>query len=72
MSTISQAEPKAKPHLDLQDKKIAVIENEFGEVPIDNELLASKLSAAEQVVVMDNGSMCCTVRGDLLGANAQP
>eukprot|EP00668_Euglena_longa_P046556 GGOE01062241.1.p1 GENE.GGOE01062241.1~~GGOE01062241.1.p1 ORF type:complete len:798 (-),score=309.62 GGOE01062241.1:322-2655(-) len=51
-----------------RDKRIAVIENEFGEVPIDNELLASKLSAAEQVVVMDNGCMCCTVRGDLLGA----
>jgi len=52
-------------------KKIAVIENEFGEVPIDNELLlSSKLSAAEQVVVMDNGCMCCSVRGDLLGAFA--
>eukprot|EP00638_Chattonella_subsalsa_P003142 CAMPEP_0117747068 /NCGR_PEP_ID=MMETSP0947-20121206/8297_1 /TAXON_ID=44440 /ORGANISM="Chattonella subsalsa, Strain CCMP2191" /LENGTH=796 /DNA_ID=CAMNT_0005564463 /DNA_START=100 /DNA_END=2490 /DNA_ORIENTATION=- len=51
-----------------RDKKIAVIENEFGEVPIDNELLSEKLSTAEQVVVMDNGCMCCTVRGDLLGA----
>ncbi|CAM9289505.1 unnamed protein product [Chrysoparadoxa australica] len=49
-------------------KKIAVIENEFGEVAIDNELLASNLSTAEQVVVLDNGCMCCTVRGDLLGA----
>jgi len=51
-----------------QNKRIAVIENEFGEVPIDNELLSEKLSTAEQVVVMDNGCMCCTVRGDLLGA----
>jgi len=51
-----------------REKKIAVIENEFGEVPIDNELLASKLSAAEQVIVMDNGCMCCSVRGDILGA----
>jgi G3E family GTPase len=51
-----------------RDKKFAVIENEFGEVPIDNELLASNLGLAEQVVVMENGCMCCTVRGDLLGA----
>ena len=51
-----------------RDKRIAVIENEFGDVPIDNELLAGRLSAAEQVVVMDNGCMCCTVRGDLLAA----
>jgi G3E family GTPase len=51
-----------------RDKKFAVIENEFGEVPIDNELLASNLGLAEQVIVMENGCMCCTVRGDLLGA----
>lgn len=51
------------------DKKFAVIENEFGAVPIDNELLQnSALGMAEQVVVMENGCMCCTVRGDLLGA----
>lgn len=55
-----------------RDKRIAVIENEFGEVPIDGDLLADGdgLSAAEQVVVLDNGCMCCTVRGDLLGAFA--
>lgn len=52
-----------------RDKKFAVIENEFGAVPIDNELLAnSSMGLAEQVVVMENGCMCCTVRGDLLGA----
>ncbi|CAM9226310.1 unnamed protein product [Ectocarpus sp. 6 AP-2014] len=53
-----------------REKRIAVIENEFGEVPIDGDLLADGdgLSAAEQVVVLDNGCMCCTVRGDLLGA----
>ncbi|CAE8620354.1 unnamed protein product [Polarella glacialis] len=52
-----------------KDKKFAVIENEFGEVPIDNELLHnSALGMAEQVIVMENGCMCCTVRGDLLGA----
>ena len=54
-----------------REQKIAVIENEFGEVPIDNELLsASKLAAAEKVIVMDNGCMCCSVRGDILGAFA--
>ncbi|CAM9196988.1 unnamed protein product, partial [Scytosiphon promiscuus] len=55
-----------------REKRIAVIENEFGEVPIDGDLLADGdgLSAAEQVVVLDNGCMCCTVRGDLLGAFA--
>merc|ERR1719161_534109 len=49
-----------------KEKKIAVIENEFGEVPIDQELLAKKLDKAEKVVVMDNGCMCCQVRGDLI------
>lgn len=52
-----------------REKKFAVIENEFGAVPIDNELLQnSAMDLAEQVVVMENGCMCCTVRGDLLGA----
>ncbi len=44
-------------------RKIAVIENEFGEVGIDNDLL---VESAEQVVVMNNGCICCTVRGDLV------
>ncbi len=51
-----------------KEKRIAVIENEFGEISLDNEFLAENLSAAESVVVLDNGCMCCTVRGDLLGA----
>lgn len=55
--------------LNQRDKKFAVIENEFGEVPIDNELIQhSALDLAEQVIVMENGCMCCTIRGDLLGA----
>jgi len=50
-----------------REKKIAVIENEFGEVPIDDALLSKeKLSMAEQIVLMDNGCMCCTIRGDLV------
>ncbi len=44
--------------------KIAVIENEFGEAGIDNELLVQDQS--EQIVEMNNGCICCTVRGDLV------
>jgi len=48
------------------ERKIAVIENEFGEISIDDELLKQdKLALAEKVIVMDNGCMCCTVRDDL-------
>jgi G3E family GTPase len=43
--------------------KIAVIENEFGPEGIDNELLVR--DANEQIVEMNNGCICCTVRGDL-------
>ena len=44
--------------------RIAVIENEFGEAGIDNELLVQ--DAGEQIVEMNNGCICCTVRGDLV------
>ncbi|CAM6129969.1 unnamed protein product [Calypogeia fissa] len=47
-------------------KRIAVIENEFGEVDIDGSLVASKLAGAEDILVLNNGCLCCTVRGDLL------
>ncbi|WP_207000113.1 CobW family GTP-binding protein [Trinickia mobilis] len=43
--------------------KIAVIENEFGEENIDNEILVQ--DSAEQIVQMSNGCICCTIRGDL-------
>ncbi len=46
--------------------KIAVIENEFGEENIDNEILVQ--DADEQIVEMNNGCICCTVRGDLIQA----
>lgn len=52
--------------------KIAVIENEFGQENIDNEILVQ--DSNEQIVEMSNGCICCTVRGDLivaLGALAQ-
>ena len=44
--------------------RIAVIENEFGEAGIDNELLVQ--NAGEQIIEMNNGCICCTVRGDLV------
>ena len=44
--------------------RIAVIENEFGEAGIDNELLVQE--EGEQIVEMNNGCICCTVRGDLV------
>jgi G3E family GTPase len=44
-------------------RRIAVIENEFGEVGIDNELV---LNADEEIFEMNNGCICCTVRGDLI------
>ena len=44
--------------------RIAVIENEFGEAGVDNELLVQ--DAEEQIVEMNNGCICCTVRGDLV------
>jgi G3E family GTPase len=44
-------------------KRIAVIENEFGEVGVDSEIIES---GDEQIVEMNNGCICCTVRGDLI------
>jgi G3E family GTPase len=44
--------------------RIAVIENEFGPEGIDNELLVADTD--EQIVEMNNGCICCTVRGDLV------
>ncbi len=47
-------------------KKIAVIENEFGEENIDNDILVQ--DSQEQIVQMSNGCVCCTIRGDLVEA----
>ena len=46
--------------------RIAVIENEFGQENIDNEILVQ--DSGEQIVEMNNGCICCTVRGDLIVA----
>jgi G3E family GTPase len=43
--------------------KIAVIENEFGEVGVDSDIIEK---SDEQIVEMNNGCICCTVRGDLI------
>ncbi len=44
-------------------KRIAVIENEFGEIGIDDALV---VEAEEEIFEMNNGCICCTVRGDLI------
>jgi G3E family GTPase len=43
--------------------RIAVIENEFGEIGVDNDIIEK---SDEQIVEMNNGCICCTVRGDLI------
>jgi G3E family GTPase len=44
-------------------KKIAVIVNEFGSVGIDGQLV---VNADEEILELNNGCICCTVRGDLI------
>src|SRR5258706_1826374 len=44
-------------------QRIAVIENEYGEVGVDNAIIEQ---SDEQIVMMNNGCICCTVRGDLI------
>jgi len=46
--------------------KIAVIENEFGPENVDNEILVQ--DSEEKIIEMNNGCICCTVRGDLIEA----
>lgn len=43
--------------------RVAVIENEFGEIGIDHDLV---INAEEEIFEMNNGCVCCTVRGDLI------
>jgi G3E family GTPase len=44
-------------------KRVAVIENEFGEIGVDQELV---IQTEEEIFEMNNGCICCTVRGDLI------
>ena len=46
--------------------RIAVIENEFGEVGVDEGLVQKKYTSDEEIFEMNNGCLCCTVRGDLI------
>lgn len=46
--------------------KICVVENEFGEVGIDQDLVSENMAAREDIITMDNGCVCCSVRGDLV------
>ncbi len=45
------------------DRRIAVIMNEFGEIGIDHQLM---LAADEEIVELNNGCLCCNIRGDLV------
>lgn len=45
------------------NQKVAVIVNEFGEIGIDHQLI---VNSDEEIVEMNNGCICCTVRGDLI------
>eukprot|EP00928_Gymnodinium_smaydae_P026759 TRINITY_DN20916_c1_g1_i2.p1 TRINITY_DN20916_c1_g1~~TRINITY_DN20916_c1_g1_i2.p1 ORF type:complete len:458 (+),score=100.70 TRINITY_DN20916_c1_g1_i2:47-1420(+) len=48
-------------------KRIAIIENEYGEVGIDDSLVkGGRMEGEENIVQMNNGCICCTVRGDLI------
>ncbi|XP_059664882.1 uncharacterized protein LOC132311146 [Cornus florida] len=47
-------------------KRIAVIENEFGEMDIDGSLVASHSSSNDNIAMVNNSCLCCTVRGDLV------
>ena len=46
-------------------KRIAVVENEYNELSIDQDLIVSE---AEEIIEMNNGCLCCMVRGDLIHA----
>jgi G3E family GTPase len=49
--------------------KVALIVNDMGEINIDSNLVKNKIKLShseEKLVEMDNGCICCTLRGDLL------
>jgi G3E family GTPase len=43
-----------------------VIENEYGEVSVDDAIVQRKAFGEEDIIEMNNGCICCTVRGDLI------
>jgi len=48
--------------------RFAIIENEFGEVGVDEKLMVNKVNTDADIVEVMNGCLCCTVRGDLVQA----
>ena len=46
--------------------KICVVENEFGEIAIDGDLVEENMASKEDIITMDNGCVCCSIRGDLV------
>ena len=49
-----------------REREIEIIENEFGEVSIDDAVLKKEnMFLVEKTVALDNGDMCCTIRGDM-------
>ena len=51
---------------DMHGMKFAIIENEFGAVGVDDAIL--KKNSKEEIIEMNNGCICCTVRGICLGS----
>eukprot|EP00210_Caulerpa_lentillifera_P005258 g5025.t1 len=48
------------------EKRVAVVENEFGEINIDNSLVSANLIAREDIVSLENGCVCCSLRKDII------
>ena len=51
---------------DAHGKRIVVIENEFGEVDVDGDLVTFREAGEEDIMLLNNGCLCCTVRSDLV------
>lgn len=49
-----------------RSKRICVIENEYGEINIDEKLVGENMASKEDLIQMDNGCACCSIRGDLV------
>ena len=50
----------------IHTSRISLSENEYGQVGVDEDLVKRKIDAEEEIFEMNNGCICCTVRGDLI------
>jgi G3E family GTPase len=50
----------------IHPSRISLSENEYGQVGVDEDLVKRKIDAEEEIFEMNNGCICCTVRGDLI------